>query len=158
MQLAEANLFWRWSQGIRAEGDTRSTVNHQFKIDMEIRQAEQIGYAKFGPNFLREKRRIFRTDAEGDQCSRIAEHGVANVRVELVTVLMGQDKAHAVFAQLGHHACEHKRGEAVKFVQIDKEGTARGGWAFGAAEGGKAERGDDQAAKDKRTLLAQTAL
>ena len=80
-------------------------------------------------------------DAEDDDRSGVAEDGVADSRVELCEILMGEDKAHAVLAQLREYGQETGRGEGLELVEVAEERPPLRFGHTGPADEGLGSRG-----------------
>src|SRR6185312_16199594 len=81
---------------------------------------------------------------------------MADVRLQLMQVLVREHQAHAVFPQLAHHVRHHARSEVLELVHVEKEGAPL--VSLGAAEGGETNGRGDQTAEDKCAILSKLAL
>src|ERR1700688_2608764 len=75
-------------------------------------------------------------------------------RLELVKMLVRQDQPDAVLSQLGDHVRHAERREILELVDVEKEISAIALGHVCAAEGGKADRGHQEATEQGRAVLA----
>ena len=46
---------------------------------------------------------------------------MANVRLKLMQILMGDRKADAILTKFREHVCQGQRSEALEFINVDEE-------------------------------------
>ena len=91
-----------WSERFCAERLRRSAINHQTEIDAVVRQLLQVELGELLAKFSDEIGRVFRTDPECDQSPGVSEHGMPDVRFELMQVLVGDREAEAGTVSVRH--------------------------------------------------------
>jgi hypothetical protein len=72
---------------------------------------------------------------------------MAYVRFKLMEILVCQSEADTIFPKLGKHIRQGKGGEALEFVDVDKERATLGGRRIRPAESGKPEGRYEQTAQ-----------
>ena len=80
--------------GRQSDGTKRArdfSVDHQFEIDVIVRQIREIRLLEFGREFLREDFGIRRADAENDERSDVAQDGIFDIRLKLRQILMREN-------------------------------------------------------------------
>src|SRR5256885_258265 len=82
---------------------------------------------------------------------------MTDIGFQLMQMLMCEDQSNAIFAQLGHHVDERKRGEIVELVQIEEERPPVGRRDIRPAESRKTDGRDEEAAQDQRAILTDLA-
>src|ERR1051326_5520346 len=83
---------------------------------------------------------------------------MAHVLLELVQVLMGDGKADPVLAKFREHICHSEGSEVLELVDVDEEVSPLGRRYIGPAECCQAEGRDEEAAQERRTVLANPPL
>src|SRR5262249_40510963 len=95
---------------------------------------------------------------EADNRSGVAQHRLADLRRELVHVLMGEHQTHAVLPKLGQHPCNRERREALELVEVDEERTTRVLRHVRATQRGEAKSGYEQSPKKRAAIRPDTSL
>ena len=123
-----------------------------------VRQPTQIASSEFRIKLLAKYFGVRRAEPETDDRAGIAQDGVPDLEIELAQVLMGQNHADPVFAQLREHIGQTQRRKRLKFIKIDVEITAVCLGHVGAAQARKPDAGDQERAQQRRHVLADFAL
>lgn len=76
--------------------------------------------------FPRDHIRVVGAQPERDQRAGVAEHRMADIRIELMEVLVRQHHTHPELAQFGEHVGQSQRREILKFIDVDMEGSTGG--------------------------------
>src|SRR6266478_2846396 len=83
---------------------------------------------------------------------------MADVRLELVQVLVGQGEANSVLAKFRQHICQGQGGEALELIDVDEERATLRGRGIGSAERRKTNGRHEQTAKEGRAIRADMPL
>ena len=92
------------------------------------------------------------------QRSDVAQDSLKNAAIELAGVLMCQNHTQPVLSQFRKHVCENLGGEAVEFVDVQKEWLAFGFGDVFAAVSGIGQTADDQSTQDICNVGTQSSL
>src|SRR5258706_14190848 len=75
-----------------AERPARRATDHQLQIEMAVRKAKEVDHVEGGLELRREQRRVLGSHPKSHQGSCVAKHGVPNVWIKLMEMLVGERK------------------------------------------------------------------
>ena len=110
-------------QSFRAEWLGGHPVDHQLQIDVVIGEVHDVEHFEARRELPSQYDGVIRPCPERHESAGISEHRVANVVLQLVKVLVRENKSCLVLTELRDHPGDAERGEGLELVHVEEEGT-----------------------------------
>ncbi len=89
-----------------------------------VRKVHEVSGRKLRGELLGQDPGIGRPHPKGDEGADVPEDRMPDFVIELVEILVREDKADPVFAQLREHGGEVLRGEGLELIEVEEEVAA----------------------------------